>query len=867
MFTGDGSLRMCLDPSDLNKVLKRGKHHIPTMEELAHKFSNAKYFSKLDARSGYWSIVLDDKSQLLTTFNTPFGRHCFKRLPFGLSISQDIFQAAMDDGLRDLPGVVSIADDIAVFGCTEQEHDNNLHTLMERARQINLVFNPTQCHIKQTEIPFFGNVYTATGIKPDPKKVQAISDLKEPNSTAELQSFLGFITYLAPYIPNLSAHTSPLRTLLQKDSDFQWNHEQSTAFQEIKRLICEANTLTYFDPAKPTVIKVDASLTALGEALTQEGHVIAYASKSLNDTEKRYADIEREMLACVFGAERFHTYVFGKHFTIESDHKPLEVISKKNLTAAPARLQRMLLRLQRYDFTITYRPGKGMVLADSLSRLPSNADNSEINLDVKVCLIQFSMPRLNELRNETRDDPVLHELMEYVISGFPEHRRHMSPETRRFWSFRDEITMDNGILMKGKRVIIPARLKQSFLKDIHVGHQGITRCQQRAKSSLYWPNMHRDIEQYVQHCDQCQRYQASQPIEKLIPVANELPNIAWHTLGTDLFMLNGEHFIIIADYMSKYPIIEHLGHDTTSYAVAKITSKYISLFGAPHSIISDNGPQFIGKPYKQLMSSFNISHVTSSPHHSRSHGFIERMIRTVKAVMKKESQDTDLALLVLRTTPIGSQLPSPAELIFGRQVTCNLPIQAKSPNHEGLLEHREQRYKQMTEKFHHVHPELSIDQPVYFQDIAKKHWSPGIIIGYGPEPRSYTVLCEQTGNKLRRNRSLLRHRYTTLNDTVLTPELLPDTPPVQNKPVVSQVPQNQLKSGSTSEPQSQPRPAPTPQPCTATEVAVASPGRPPTPAPRRSLMKNDEKTQVKTTVTRLGRISKPPQKYTDPWNM
>ena len=365
----------------------------------------------------------------------------------------------MDDGLRDLPGVVSIADDITVFGCTEQEHDNNLHTLMERARQSNLVFNPTKCHIKQTEIPFLGNVYTATGIKPDPKKVQAISDLKEPNNATELQSFLGFITYLAPYIPNLSAHTSPLRTLLQKDSDCQWNHEQSTAFQEIKRLICEANSLTYFDPTKSTVIKVDPSLTALGAALTQEGDVIAYALKSLNDTEKQYANIEREMLACVFGAERFHTYVFGKHFTIESDHKPLEVISKKNLTAAPARLQRMLLRLQCYDFTITYRPGKEMVLADSLSRLPSNADNSEINLNVKVFLIHFSMPRLNELRNETRDDPVLHELMEYVISGFPEHRRHMSAETRLFWSFRDEITMDNGILMKGKCVIIPAKLK------------------------------------------------------------------------------------------------------------------------------------------------------------------------------------------------------------------------------------------------------------------------------------------------------------------------------------------------------------------------------------------------------------------------
>ena len=843
----NGSLRMCLDPSDLNKALKRGQHHIPTMEELAYKFSNAKFFSKLDARSGYWSIVLDDQSQLLTTFNTPFGRYCFKRLPFGLCISQDIFQAAMDDGLRDLPGVVSIADDIAVFGSTEQEHDHNLHTLMQRARQINLVFNPEKCQIKQTEIPFFGNLYTATGMKPDPKKVQAISDLQEPTNQTELQSFLGFITYLAAYIPNMSAHTKPLRSLLQKDIDFQWNHEQSTAFEEIKRLICEANTLTYFDSSKPTTIQVDASQAALGAALTQEGHVIAYASKSLNDTEQRYANIEREMLACVFGAERFHTYVFGKQFTIESDHKPLEIISKKNLTAAPARLQRMLLRLQRYDYSITYRPGKEMILADSLSRLPSNADDSEIDLDVKVCLIQFSTSRLDELRNETREDPVLFEIMEYVINGFPDQRQQMSNATRIYWSFRDEITIDNGILLKAHRVIVPTKLKQSFLKDIHVGHQGVTRCQQRARSTLYWPNIDRDIEQHVQYCDTCQRHQASQPTEQLMPLASELPNIAWHTLGTDLFSLNGDTFLIIADYMSKYPIIERLGRDTTSQAVANITSKYFSLFGAPQSIISDNGPQFIGKPYQQLMNNLDIAHVTSSPHHSRSHGFIERTIRTVKAVMKKESRDTDIALLILRTTPIGPQLPSPAELIFGRPVKSNLPLQVKSPNHEGLREHRERSYHEMTGKFHHSYPELTMDQPVYFQDVAKKHWSPGIIIGYGPEPRSYTVLSEQTGSKLRRNRGLLRQRNTHQHDPVPPPELLPDSLPVAKK---QESPMDQLKA-----------PVLTTQP---NKSVPATPEKPPPalvprlPDPLPSPTNTLKPPCAQATSTRSGRVSKPP---------
>ena len=375
------------------------------------------------------------------------------------------------------------------------------------------------------------------------------------------------------------------------------------------------------------------------------------------------------------------------------------------------------------------------------------------------------------------------------------------------------------------------------MKDIHVGHQGVTRCQQRARSTIYWPNIDRDIEQHVQYCDQCQRHQASQPTEQRMPVASELPNIAWHTLSTDLFMLNGDTYLIIADYMSKYPIIERLGRDTTSQAVARITSKYISLFGVPHSIISDNGPQFIGQPYQQLMRKLDIAHVTSSPHHSRSHGLIERTIRTVKSLMKKESHDTDFALLILRTTPIGPQLPSPAEVMFGRQVKSNLPLQVKSPDHEGLREHRERNYNEMTDKFHQSYPELDINQPVYFQDVAKKHWNPGTIIGYGPEPRSYTVKCEQTGKMLKRNRGLLRQRKTQQNDAVPPPELLPDNIPVVRKPNSDPVPVSQPKPPVTQpkSPVSLPKPpVQAPQPHEPVQSTPAIPATP-TPAPRRSL--------------------------------
>lgn len=146
-----------------------------------------------------------------------------------------------------------------------------------------------------------------------------------------------------------------------------WEHDYQKAFDNLKQVICSVNSLTYFNPKMPTVLEVDASQEVLGAALVQEGMIIAYASKSLTDTEKRYANIERELLACVFAAERFHSYVFGKPFVIESNHKPLEMICRKSLPAAPARLQRMLLRLQRYDYDIKYRPGKEMTLADSLS--------------------------------------------------------------------------------------------------------------------------------------------------------------------------------------------------------------------------------------------------------------------------------------------------------------------------------------------------------------------------------------------------------------------------------------------------------------------------------------------------------------------
>ena len=669
----DQSIRVCLDPTDLNRALKRGQHHIPTIEEVTHKLAGATVFSKLDAKSGYWAVQLNEDSQLLTTFNSPVGRFCFKRLPFGLCVSQDVYQSAMDDILRDLPGVVSIADDIIVFGSSREEHDNNLRCLMERANERGLVFNPVKCHINVPEVQFFGNIYGKDGVRPDPAKVQAINDFAPPKSEKDLQTFLGMVTYLSSYIPNLSEHTAVLRGLLRKDSEFQWCLEHESAFRKLQTLICDATQLVYFDPKKDTTVQVDASQHALGAALLQDDKVVAFASKSLSEVEKRYANIERELLACVFGAERFHTYLYGKSFTILSDHKPLEMIARKNLASAPARLQRMLLRLQRYDYQLEYRPGKDMTLPDSLSRHPINQAHPHVDLDVQVCFVQFSQSRLSELREATATDQALSELMRYTVSGFPERIRDLPRTLHQYWSYRDEISAENGILLKGERVIIPSSLRSYYLGKVHEGHQGITKSQQRAKMCIFWPGINQDIEVLVSGCTPCQTYQASQSPLPIMPMVANMPQVPWNTVSTDLFTLDGQDYLIIVDYYSRYPIVECLKKNTTSSTVTDICSRTFAMFGIPKTLISDNGPQFTAKPFQQLMCKMDIQHITSSPHHPRSHGLVERAIRTVKGCMRKCHTDTDLALLSLRTTPLDARTPSPAELLFGRKIGCQLP--------------------------------------------------------------------------------------------------------------------------------------------------------------------------------------------------
>ena len=234
-------------------------------------------------------------------------------------------------------------------------------------------------------------MFSANGYTPDPEKIQGITEMTPPQMKQELQSFLGAVNYLQTFVPHLSHHTELLHVLLKKENSFAWDQNSNTSFQKIKSLLQKAllKPLRYYNRNKPVTLQCDASFKGLGACIIQDGHPIAFASKSLTGTETQYANIERELLAIVYGCEKFHTYLHSRTFLVETDHKPLEMISMKNLTAAPVRLQRMLLQLQQYDMTITYRPGKEILLADALRHLPSWTD-TQIKLNLRVDAISMS---------------------------------------------------------------------------------------------------------------------------------------------------------------------------------------------------------------------------------------------------------------------------------------------------------------------------------------------------------------------------------------------------------------------------------------------------------------------------------------------
>ena len=319
------------------------------------------------------------------------------------SPAPEIFQRRLHQALEGLSGVFVVADDILVAGvgttneATTADHDAKLEALFQRCRERIIVLNSKKFQFRLGQIPYLGHIITADGLLPNPAKTEAIARMPVPTDVAAIQRFNGMVACLAKFLPQVAKMNAPLRQLTRKDQPWQWSSGCDRAFQDIKAAVTAAPVLRYFDPAVPLTLQCDASQDGLGAVLLQNDQPIAYASRCLTKTEENYAQIEKELLAIVFGIRRFHQYAFGREVTVQTDHKPLETLAKKALDTAPKRLQRMFLQLQRYNVTVVYRKGKELYLADTLSRasIPSasppltSGDNAVYQVDWSLELEQI----------------------------------------------------------------------------------------------------------------------------------------------------------------------------------------------------------------------------------------------------------------------------------------------------------------------------------------------------------------------------------------------------------------------------------------------------------------------------------------------
>ena len=762
----NGSLRLCLDPKDLNKAIRREHHKIPTIQEISSELAGKSVFSTLDLKDGYWQIELDTESSLLCTFATPFGRYRFTRMPFGISSASEVFQKKNEAVFEGIPGIHIVADDIIIASSTVQEHDHILRQVLERAKERNVRFNFNKLQLRVPQVRYLGTIITADGMKPDPDKVKAIVDIPTPTDKADVRRLLGMINFLASHIPNMSATTAPLRDLLKTDVHFQWDLQHEAALSKIKEVISSAPVLCYFDPSKTSTIQADASRHGLGACLLQQGKPIAYASRSLTSSESNYAQIEKELLAIVFAAEKFHQFIYGFPTNVHSDHKPLESIFTKPLCSVPPRLQRMLLRLQKYDLSVKYVSGKLLHVADTLSRAHAINDShfSTDENDMKLAVHQFVLhipiaePLKEELRTTTSTDKVLQQLMRILDTGWPSHITNVPQDVHEYWSVRNEIHAAENLLFMGDRLIVPAAKRSSVLQLIHEGHLGIQKCKARARLCVYWPNINDDIEKTVKSCSVCNKYGSSVQKEPMIP--HKLPDRPWEEVGADYFTLHSQDFLLVVDYYSKYPEVIPM---TTKTAEGTITALkgIFARHGIPNKLIADNMP-FNSKKFHQFSKQCNFEVVTSSPTYPQSNGLAERNVQTVKKLLRKAKEggnDEALALLELRNTPITGTPYSPAQLLMNRRLRGCLPLTVKAlqpsvPKEvKTHLQNCQKKQKQYYDRHAKSLPPLTKDDVVRYQTSTS--WEPAVITQKHSAPRSYDLVTTN-GNVIRRNRRHLK---------------------------------------------------------------------------------------------------------------
>uniref|UniRef100_A0A1A7YSF0 Gypsy retrotransposon integrase-like protein 1 n=2 Tax=Iconisemion striatum TaxID=60296 RepID=A0A1A7YSF0_9TELE len=766
----EGTVRLCGDYKlTVNVVSTLEQYPIPRVEDLFNALSKGVQFSKLDMSHAYQQILMEENSKKYLTVNTHRGLFTYNRLPFGVASAPAIFQRTMESLLKGIPMVAVYLDDVLVSGVDAADHIKNLDEVLTRLNEAGLRLKRNKCVFMRDEVEYLGYRVDAQGLHPMDKKVKAIHEAPAPKNVTELKSFLGLLNYYNKFLPNLATTLAPLHELLKQDGKWKWHKEQEEAFAAAKGLLHSSDVLVHYSADRELILSSDASPYGVGAVLShimEDGteRPIGFASRTLQPAETRYSQLDKEGLAVIFGIEKFHKYLYGRSFTVFTDHKPLIYLfnEKKSIPQMGSpRVQRWAVKLSAYKYNIVYKPGKHHANADALSRLPvpvTLKKEERLEQVLMMDVLEESLINADQIKRWTSKDPVLSQVHEFLLKGWPNGDNedlNLKPYSQR----RRELSVRDGCILWGARVVIPPKGRGGMLQLLHQTHTGMTKMKGLARSYMWWPGMDLDVERTVHACSECQAHQKEPVPAPLHPW--EWPESPWSRIHVDYagpFL--GEMFLVIVDAHSKWLDIYPTKACTSHVTIAKLRQSF-SVYGIPKMLVSDNGTCFTSAEFETFMKRNGITHVRSAPFHPSSNGLAERAVQTFKEGMKKMKEgdiQTRLArfLFSYRITPHATTGLSPAELLMSRKLRSTLDLVV--PDLKTKVRHKQMKQK----RDHDAHCKergFTPGDDVLIRNYSYgPKWIPGVI-QTSTGPLSYSV-CVGTGHVVKRHVDQVRARVT-----------------------------------------------------------------------------------------------------------
>ena len=637
----DGTMRMCVDYRALNNITIKNSYPLPRVDELFDRLQGARFFSKIDLRSGYHQIRISEEDIPKTAFRTRYGHFEFLVLPFGLTNAPGTFMHLMHETFREFLDefVLVFLDDILIYSKTLEEHRRHVHKVLETLAKSKLYAKESKCEFFKTEVEFLGHLVGRNGVRMMEDKVAAVAEWPVPKNVRDVRAFLGTAGYYRKFIKDFSRIAAPITELTKEKVKFDWTSAHQKAFVTLKNAMQVAPVLVLPDPKLPYVIHTDASSYAIGAVLMQDQgkgfQPIAFLSKKMLPAETRYPVHEQELLAIIHALSSWRHYLYGVKFKVMTDHHSLRYF--KTQPVLSGRQSRWKDVIANFDFDIEYIKGELNPVADGLSRRPDHSSELFSICQSSAELLQCGIFNIDAVASSIAEDIELASVTDIDYQAALAKRRSRS----------DKVQVKDGRLMYGDRVYIPndLALQTRIIRECHDtptgGHLGKEKTIEQVKRRFYWPGMDAVIQKYVTSCDSCQRNKPSQqsPMGLLQPLP--IPNRPWQQVSMDLITalpnsrLGNDAIVVFVDKLTK---MVHYVATTTNVTAPQLANIFmrevVRLHGVPESILSDRDPRFTAHFWRAFWSQLGTTLTMSTAYHPQTDGQTERANRTLEEMLR-----------------------------------------------------------------------------------------------------------------------------------------------------------------------------------------------------------------------------------------